>query len=140
MYLQLRRFLGEETSGEQMLLSHRRDIVRNLAWPRTRSPSDCCLQLFDEHFATLNQSEEGRNKSRTIADFLNNKLELIWGPSKPSAVNHGNAGEAPDEAPAEDSEAAGASRAQREKLQDSTDIARPALCPSGSVSSLLSYQ
>eukprot|EP00960_Hanusia_phi_P063093 765364-Hanusia_phi.AAC.3 len=59
LYMQLRTFLGEETKGEELLLSHKRDI------------------LFDEHFATLNQSEAGRQKLRKIANFVQSKLELM---------------------------------------------------------------
>eukprot|EP00960_Hanusia_phi_P013046 381161-Hanusia_phi.AAC.1 len=38
------------------------------------------LQLFSEHFATLNETEEGRHRLKRVADFIRSKFRI---PSSP---------------------------------------------------------
>ncbi|EKX36504.1 hypothetical protein GUITHDRAFT_145672 [Guillardia theta CCMP2712] len=57
-YMQLKSFLGEELSADELLLTHKKDM------------------LFSEHFATLNETEEGRQKLKRIAMFIRNKFNL----------------------------------------------------------------
>jgi len=42
--------------------------------------TDCFFQLFDENFANMLQSQEGRYRMKKVAEFIRNKFSALLEP------------------------------------------------------------